>query len=208
MSLVVENLTYTYDCGEFAFLQKPLFSEVSFAVAPGSILHIIGENGSGKTTLLKIIAGILVVDDICVKYKNQPIAEQSLCYKQQICYVGHKLGINLQLSVLENCCYDLKNNSSMSEIVEFLQFFQLYAVRDKPCGQLSAGQKKRVALMRLLLSSAEIWILDEPFTALDTEFVKIFLECMRRHLNNSGLIIYTSHQSLDLPGCKHSEYYL
>lgn len=208
MTLLVENIKFTYDNSEFAFLQTPLLSDVSFVIEPGSVLHVIGANGSGKTTLLKIIADILAANYGDIKYQNKSILQQKIRYKEQICYVGHKLGINLQLSVLENCYYDLKNSKSMLEISEILHDFNLHSLRDEPCGQLSAGQKKRVSLLRLLLSPSKLWILDEPFTALDKEFVNTFVKYMQLHIEDSGMIIYTSHQSINFPGCNHTEYNL
>lgn len=208
MSLVVENLKFAYEYSDFAFLDDALLEDINFSIEPGSILHIAGQNGSGKTTLLKLLAGILSPCIGDVKYQGKSIFPMSLIYKNSICYVGHKLGLNLQLSVFENCRFDLQNSKSDVEIMGILKDFNLADLHDKPCIQLSAGQKKRVALLRLLLSAKKLWILDEPFTALDKEFLQVFMNYMREHLQNRGMIIYTSHQRLDFLDLQHTEYRL
>lgn len=208
MSLVVENLKFAYEYSDFAFLQNALLEEINFTLEPGCILHIVGQNGSGKTTLLKLLAGTLSPCMGDIKYAGKSIFPTSYSYNNAICYVGHKLGINLQLSVLENCRFDLKNCKSEAEIFNILQDFNLADMQNKACIQLSAGQKKRVSLLRLLLSDTKLWILDEPFTALDKEFLQVFTRYMRTHLQSGGMIVYTSHQRLNFEDSQHSEYCL
>lgn len=208
MSLVVENLKFAYEYSDFAFLQDSLLENINFTLEAGCILHITGQNGSGKTTLLKLLSGILSPCMGDIKYEGKSIFPASIIYNNAICYVGHKLGLNLQLSVFENCRFDLKNSKNDAEILDILQDFNLEELHAKSCIQLSAGQKKRVSLLRLLLSSSKMWILDEPFTALDKEFLQVFMGYMRDHLQTGGMIVYTSHQRLEFSGLKHIEYSL
>ncbi len=208
MLLEVESLSFSYDSSDFQFIDIPLLKDVAFTVNSGSILHVRGSNGSGKTTLLKIIAGILAPSIGDVKYDGCSIFPYAYDYKNAICYVGHKLGLNLQLTVLENCYYDLKNTKTKSEICNLLKIFSLDLLQDKIVGYLSAGQKKRLSLLRVLLTNTKLWILDEPFTALDKDFITTFVDCMHHHVMQQGMIIYTSHQGVQINDIPHTEYFL
>ena len=160
------------------------------------------------TFVSQIILPTKYLFSVLLKTAGKSIFPTSYSYNNAICYVGHKLGINLQLSVLENCRFDLKNCKSEAEIFNILQDFNLADMQNKACIQLSAGQKKRVSLLRLLLSDTKLWILDEPFTALDKEFLQVFTRYMRTHLQSGGMIVYTSHQRLNFEDSQHSEYCL
>jgi len=171
-------------------------------------MQIKGKNGSGKTTLLQILAGIIEPISGSIKYKDSSIFSNSYDYKNTLCYVGHKLGLNSQLTVFENCHFFLKNIKTKFEIIELLKIFSLDSVQNKLVAYLSAGQKKRLSLLKVLLANCKLWILDEPFTALDKDCIELFVGYMRKHVMQDGIIVYSSHQAVVIEGIEHAEYYL
>jgi heme exporter protein A len=191
----------------FDYPERSLLHDVNFSLDSGSLLHLRGANGTGKTTLLKLMAGILQPSVGEIRYQGVSIAHGQMRYRQTMCYVGHKLGISQLLTVRENCdlalCVD--NPIPFSELVAR---FSLQGFEDAPCHLLSVGQCRRVALMRLLLSVAPLWLLDEPLTALDAETVSVLMACMTEHLAKNGSIIVTSHQPLPLNKAYYQEYNL
>ncbi len=183
---------------------RELFNNLSFVLCPGEILHIKGENGTGKTSLLRILAGLAlpVSGDVffdgydCRKYRSE--------YNEQIAFMGHKLGIKLELTPLENVlsyCH-LAKPGSKQQVLEVLEKVGLYGFEDMYCNQLSAGQKRRVALAQALLSQARLWILDEPFTSLDVVGVDYFLLLIQQHVNQGGMVLLTTHQEIKLENCQ------
>lgn len=193
----------------FGYPENPLLDAVQFSVRPGELLYLRGNNGSGKTTLIKILAGIVRPDQGEVRYKGEAITKNLSAYQQQICYVGHKLGLNASLTVEENCFFDrCWNTQSAAALPNLLRQFGLEDVYSRPCATLSAGQLRRAALLRLTLSKVRIWLLDEPFNALDGKAAKTLMYCIETHLAQQGTIVLTSHQSLPLKPINYCEYIL
>ncbi|MGQ3888660.1 cytochrome c biogenesis heme-transporting ATPase CcmA [Legionella sp. CNM-1927-20] len=180
----------------FDFEEKPLLSNIQFSIKPGTLLHLKGSNGVGKTTLLKLLAGLLQPIKGDIHWQGRSIYNNLANYQQSLCYVGHKLGLSSQLTVKENCLLDLQWQHPASSLSKFLKLLSLQDLADKPCSQLSAGQLRRVALLRLLMSKAPLWLLDEPLVALDSTSIEILSACFSEHLAHGGLIIMTSHQVL------------
>jgi heme exporter protein A len=183
----------------FDYSEQSILTEIQFSLNNGQLLHLHGGNGTGKTTLLRLLAGLLRPTKGMIYWRNQPIYDQLRVYQHQLCYVGHKMGISTQLTVAENCFFDTKKSNSPMALPALLDVFGLQALANIKCYQLSAGQKKRVGLMRLVISQAQLWLLDEPLTALDESSIALFSQCAKTHLNQNGLIIMTSHQPL--PAC-------
>jgi heme exporter protein A len=165
--------------------ERVLFSGLSFKVQSGEVLQILGSNGSGKTSLLRMMAGLLDITDGTISR-----AENDLFY------LGHRPTIKETLTVAENLSFtaDLMNFKVSSEVIELLG---LTSLMDTPAQYLSAGQKRRLALATLWMSSTKLWILDEPFTALDRATVHLLEQLFSQHINNGGSIILTSHQAID-----------
>ncbi|WP_115330542.1 cytochrome c biogenesis heme-transporting ATPase CcmA [Legionella busanensis] len=180
----------------FEYEEKPLLNEVQLSIESGMLLHLKGPNGVGKTTLLKIVAGLLQPLRGDIYWRGQSIYSNLASYQQSLCYVGHKLGLSSQLTVRENCLFDLQWQQNISELSNFLELLSLQDLIDKPCSQLSAGQLRRVALLRLLMNKLPLWLLDEPLIALDNSSIAILSACFSEHLDRGGLIIMTSHQDL------------
>lgn len=206
MSLAVESLNFAYESQDLQVVEKNLLDNITFNAH--AIMQIKGKNGSGKTTLLRIIAGIIAPLSGSIKYNTCSIFDNPYEYKNNLCYIGHKLGLNSQLTVFENCYFFLKNIKTRFEILELLKIFSLDTLQDKLVVYLSAGQKKRLSLLKVLLADSKLWILDEPFTALDKDFVELFVIYMRKHVMQDGIIIYSSHQAVAIDGIEHAEYYL
>lgn len=182
---------------------RELFNDLNFELSPGEILHIKGENGAGKTSLLRILAGLAlpVSGDIhfegydCGKYRSE--------YNEHIAFMGHKSGIKLELTPVENIhsyC-ELGKACSEQQIMDVLEKVGLYGFEDMFCNQLSAGQKRRVAIAQTILSQAKLWILDEPFTSLDVVGIDYFLQVIQQHVEEGGMVLLTTHQDVNLEHC-------
>jgi heme exporter protein A len=191
---------------EFDYPEKKLLHGVNFTVAPGTLLHLCGANGAGKTTLLKLLAGILQPFHGEILYDGKPIVDDLPAYLQKICYVGHKSGISPLLTVRENCRFELHQVMGGLSFEELMALFSLGGLEEVPCHLLSVGQRRRVALLRLLMSNADLWLLDEPLVALDSEALSIIMDVMNQHLSRGGLIVLTSHQKLPLSQDNYQEY--
>ncbi len=170
-----------------------IFENKSALVQSGTILQLVGTNGSGKTSLLKIIAQLSNNDDGEIIFNGKIITEDFL---ENSYYLGHKSAINPQLTALENLHFltALKQKQTKKDLIEALTKMGLLTFIDEPCQNLSAGQQRRVALASLFLNNANIWLLDEPFTALDTQGVAMIEQTILNHTNCGGICIFTTHQ--------------
>jgi heme exporter protein A len=177
-----------------------LFENLNFAVEQGALLYIKGQNGAGKTSLLRVLAGLVGGDSGEVYFCQQNIQDFRESYHQNLVYFGHKLGINLTLSAVENLQYWCKQHQaeiSADTIFYTLAQLNLVGLEDIPVANLSAGQQRRVALARFWFKQkAKLWILDEPFTALDTQGIALLSKQITTFLGAGGAVIMTSHQAL------------
>lgn len=181
---------------------RSLFADLSFAVSSGQVLQVSGANGSGKTSLLRILCGLLPYHEGSISWQGVDVRKQWQEYRAQLAYVGHKPGIKAALTVAEN----LQITASLSatharDVLEVLTPLKLDTFADKPVHELSAGQQRRVALARLLLSDAKLWILDEPLTSLDRDSCGFVLQLIENHVQAGGIVILTSHQAVELERC-------
>jgi heme exporter protein A len=189
MTINVVNLGYEYD-------DEPVLESVNFNLNPGHILHIKGENGVGKSTLLKLLAGLYVPMSGEIMFKGVKIANALSCYQQEIIYLGHQLCLNMHLTALENFLFDLTCDGDEQKARASLECLGLTNHLDINCGKLSAGQRRRVQLARLSQTKACLWLLDEPFTALDRKGCEFLASMLLNHVKANGMIALTSHQSL------------
>lgn len=187
---------------------EQLFEGLEFLLLPGEVLFIEGANGSGKTSLLYILAGLRSQDAGDLKWCDQSIEELGKDYHQQLCFVGHTNGVKAELTVFENLqgFAQLKPNTNEHSISKDNQAvvdeLDLSGYEDAFCYQLSSGQQRRLGLARLINSTQPLWILDEPFTALDKKTIGFFETLITQHVNRGGMVVITSHQSLNLAGCQ------
>ncbi|RYV03036.1 heme ABC transporter ATP-binding protein CcmA [Shewanella sp. OPT22] len=177
--------------------ERILFDELSFEIHAGDIVQIEGPNGAGKTSLLRILTGLSRPYDGQVLFHGHNIERVNEEYHQDLLYLGHKPGVKPELSAAEN----LKVNLTLSgqyqhEIKGTLAQVGLDGFEDALAGHLSAGQHRRTALARLWDTNTQIWILDEPFTAIDKLGVENLEKRFIEHANNGGCVILTSHQDL------------
>lgn len=170
---------------------------ISFKVNAGEILQIKGANGSGKTSLIKILCGLVPADSGNVLWQNVDIDHNIDDYRQQIAYIGHKDGIKADLTPNENLAVvqALRGNNDIS-IDDALKYWQLTDA-SMPCRLLSVGQRRRVALARLSVVRADLWLLDEPLTALDDDGQDILGKRVAEHLDSGGSVVMATHQSPD-----------
>lgn len=146
----------------FDYPDKQVLNNIEFTLDSGCILHLRGGNGAGKTTLLKLLAGILHPDQGDIRYNGQSITTDIATYQQHICYVGHKNGISQLLTVRENCQFELQRDINSLSFEEMITLFSLQGLEDVTCNLLSVGQRRRVGMLRLLMSNAPLWLLTNP----------------------------------------------
>ena len=181
---------------------KLLFQQLSFSVEAGELLQIDGENGCGKSTLLRIIAGLTQASTGIISWNNQSISEESEQYHQQMSYVGHSNGIKQSLTASENLklMHALSGRQDTIDIEDILTRVGLSGMADALTGRMSAGQKRRVGLSRLLINQSKLWLLDEPFTSLDTSGKQIIESMIDEQCRNKGIVIFATHQPVEIPG--------
>lgn len=176
-----------------------LFDELDFIVKPGDIIQIEGENGTGKTSLLRILAGLSQPYSGQILYKNEDINVVEEEYKEDLLFLGHLAGIKGEMTSLENLSFYLTMHGLDPELAESsLEEVNLFGFEDALASHLSAGQHRRIALARLMQSKSSIWVLDEPFTAIDKAGVKKLEGLFLDHAKNGGAVILTTHQDLSL----------
>ncbi|GAC18127.1 cytochrome c biogenesis heme-transporting ATPase CcmA [Paraglaciecola arctica] len=177
-----------------------LFENLNFAVKQGGLLYVKGQNGAGKTSMLRVLAGLVAADSGEVYFSQQNIQDCRENYHQNLVYFGHKLGINQTLSAVENLQFWCKQHLvsiSVDTIYDTLAQLNLVGLEDIPVANLSAGQQRRVALARFWFKrDAKLWILDEPFTALDTQGIDLLSNQITQFLSGGGAVVMTSHQAL------------
>lgn len=194
MSLSVSNLQCTRG-------DRQLFSGLSFQLQPKQLLFLQGKNGSGKTTLIRTLCGLFVADEGDIQWKGLPVQEHLETYRADLFYLGHLNAIKGDLTTLEN----IRINHTMSgqknsddDLLDALEQIGLLGYEDFPTRQLSQGQKRRVALARLLVNKSPLWILDEPFVALDIAAVALLQTIISKHVEDGGMALITTHQEVPL----------
>jgi heme exporter protein A len=176
-----------------------LFRGVSLALAPGEAIALRGANGSGKTTLLRCIAGLTLPDAGEVRWAGSAIAAARAAYHAHLIYAGHLAGLKDDLSAEENLAALLALRAVQrgpGAVREALRAVALERQRALPARRLSAGQRRRIGLARLMLDPAPLWILDEPLTALDDAGAQLFAQLLERHLAAGGIALMATHHRL------------
>ena len=183
--------------------QRQLFSDVSVTVRPGTLLAIAGENGSGKTSFLRILCGLLSPDGGTILWQGNDIRQLKEPYRTQLVYIGHLNGIKDELTPIENLmlsAYLAGDDSSSATVQKALEAIGLgRPVHLLPTRVLSQGQKRRVALARLWLSTRPLWFLDEPFSSLDAAATTYLTQRLQSHLSDGGMVVVSTHQEIALP---------
>lgn len=173
-----------------------LFSGLDFHLAPGQVLQVAGPNGVGKTTLLNIVAGLCPAEAGELFWQGRPVAEDPAAFHAGFTWLGHQPGLKLMLSPRENLGWLLRLRGLAEDDVAIeaaLAKVDLYGYEDVPVARLSAGQKRRVALARLFLEGRPLWILDEPFTAIDRAGVAELEGWLGQQAAAGGMVLLTTH---------------
>ena len=179
---------------------RVLFNNLNFSVFPGEILQVEGQNGSGKTTLLRILSGLSRHYEGEILWRGVSVTEQAEQFRHELLYFGHNAGVKAVLTPEENLAWyaALDTDIDLQHIPNALNAVGLQGFEDVPCHMLSAGQNRRVSLARLYLSRAPLWILDEPFTAIDKKGVAAKEALLLEHAARGGTVMLTTHHELDL----------
>ena len=194
--LVVGNLACTRG-------DHRLFSGLNFTLAPGQIMQVQGANGSGKTSLLRTLCGFIAPDEGNIAWRGENIRALDENYFAELLYLGHLNAIKDELSGLENLRVSAGLSGVELEEKEAITALRRMGLRGRerlPSKVLSQGQRRRVALARLLVSDAKLWVLDEPLTALDVGAVALVQELIAEHLAQQGMVVFTTHQPLQVAG--------
>ena len=175
-----------------------VFAELSFTAAPGTITHLKGENGSGKTTLLRTLAGLIRPEAGQVLWRGK-ILGGTQTIASDLIFIGHQNGLNAELNARENLHFiaALAGASKGCDIDTVLARVNASGFSMRPVRNLSAGQRQRIALARLLLFDAKLWMLDEPFTALDLVTRQVIEALLEEHLADDGIALIATHQAFN-----------
>ena len=182
-----------------------LFSDLAFSLNAGQVLQIEGPNGSGKTTLLRVLCGLTAFEEGEVRWGGESIRDAFSEYVAELAYVGHAAGVKEELTPLENLAVarDMGCGRHGVEPEDVLERLGLPPEHeDVPCRKLSAGQRRRVALGRLLITDARLWVLDEPFTALDRAGRVLIESLLSEHAQAGGMAVLTTHHTMRLGECE------
>ena len=188
---------------------RKLFSGLSLEVKPGELLRVRGANGAGKTSLLRMLCALMLPTQGQITWQGAPLAGQRSEFNRCLVYVGHAAAVKDELSPLENLLDALSlagHPSTIPAAMQALVGAGLRGFERTPVRYLSQGQRRRSALARLVLSQhAPLWVLDEPFNALDAAATAWLTDLMESHLQNAGLVVLTSHQDMLIKAANQKE---
>ena len=176
-----------------------VFKSLALSAGAGELIEISGANGSGKSTLLRVLAGLLAPAEGSIEWRGASLDEAIDDYRGASAFLGHLNGLKDELTVEENLCFDAAARGRPAgdeELRRALRALGLEALRTRPCRRLSQGQRRRVALARLPLAAASLWLLDEPIAALDDPSVERFAQLLTAHLAAGGAALVATHQPL------------
>jgi heme exporter protein A len=179
---------------------EPVFGPLDFHLDAGELTLIEGDNGSGKTTLMRILTGLLRPEEGELLWRGEPLTWDRC--NGEVVFLGHQLGLKAELSPRENLAFamGLHGNREHSHVDDALARVGLAGYEDEPVRKLSAGQKKRVALARLLLIPATLWLLDEPYANLDRTGIELVNHLLEAHIAHGGAALVTSHGAVQFHG--------
>ena len=182
--------------------ERRLFADVSFRLDGGEMLYLQGRNGSGKTSLLRMLCGMTPAASGEIRWRGKPIRKLGEEFRSELCYLGHQNAIKEELTPLENLLSAARlAQEALDEdsALDALEQVGLHGREDLACRYLSQGQKRRAALARLVHEKRALWVLDEPYVALDTAAVDLVARLIGAHLQRGGLTVLTTHQSVAVP---------
>ena len=179
--------------------ERCLFRGLDFALDAGELLLLEGRNGSGKTSLLKAIVGLLELESGEFQWQGAPVSTQRQAFLADIVWLAHRTGLKPDLTPIENLSFESALRPFRSHDIDAaLERLGVLRLRKLPLRSLSAGQQRRVALARLVLAQANIWLMDEPFTNLDNEGRTLLGQIVTEHLASGGQCIMAAHQEVPI----------
>lgn len=181
--------------------ERMVFAGLSFALRPGDALMVTGPNGSGKSSLLRVLAGLLRPVRGHLLWQGKPVGHDPDAHRARLCYVGHQDPVKPLLKVGENLAYWARLQTGTEDgIAPALARFGLLPIGKLPARLLSAGQRRRLNLARLLVTNAPLWLLDEPTVVLDTEAITALEGVIADHRARGGIAVLATHSRIALPG--------
>ncbi|MFT6556738.1 heme ABC exporter ATP-binding protein CcmA [Sneathiella sp.] len=193
MTLHVKNLSCIRQ-------DRLIFRELGFSLSPGSVMWIKGKNGAGKSSLLRMIAGLLRPVEGDIFWNDQNVREEPDSFVGQFHFLGHQEPLKPVFTVYENLDFWSRFHAGGRAAVDAaMDAFDLQRLRDTPARILSAGQKKRTNLARLIASPAPLWLLDEPLSSLDVHYIELFTHVLEAHVSAGGMALLATHQEIGIP---------
>ena len=186
-----ENLCFERD-------EIKVIDRVNLELNSGDLLQVEGCNGSGKTTLLRLLTTAIKPTSGRIFYQGKKLSDCRYEYCSNIIFIGHQIALKERLTPVENLNWLSPIGLSQDSINRALDLVGLRDFETAPSWSLSAGQKRRVALARLIVSNAKIWFLDEPFTAIDTQGIGLMRQLIDDHVSKGGAVVFSTHQSVDM----------
>lgn len=178
---------------------RPVFAGLSFTLVPGAALRLAGRNGGGKTSLIRVLAGLAPSLDGLVLWSGSPIIEDREAHARRVALLGHADALKPALTARENTVAALRIAGRSTNMLDAaFSALDIGHLLDMPAGWLSAGQRRRTALARVLTSGAPLWLLDEPTVGLDAASVIALERAIAEHRRNGGLVVAATHTALDL----------
>ena len=183
---------------------RTIFRDVTFNLEPGAFLWVTGANGSGKSSLLRILAGLLPTAEGGVFWQRMDVSTDWSAHRERLHYIGHLDAVKPELTAHEMLGYwqVLRSDRAGKPALHALEALGIAQLADKPVRILSAGQKRRLALARLMLNDAPLWLLDEPTTGLDQHAQKNLDNIINMHRAKGGIVIAAMHHPSELPNVK------
>jgi heme exporter protein A len=179
-----------------------LFKDLGFTLEDGGLLQIDGANGTGKSTLLQMCVGLIQASEGEITWNDENISDIRYKFQSDITYFGHSNGVKAGLTALENMkvMHALSGFKSEVDYLTILKQIGLNKMEHVLLNRMSAGQQRRIGLTRLFMSASKLWLLDEPFNALDKNGKKIIEQLIVNHCKSGGMVIFATHQSMEIDG--------
>jgi heme exporter protein A len=181
--------------------ERCLIKDLSFALNPGGLLLLEGRNGSGKTSLMRAIAGLIEFESGEILWSGKPVRAHRQDFYGSLVWMAHRVGLKADLTLVENLKFEAHLRAQSGEdFDEVLKRLDIDRLKRLPLRSLSAGQQRRVALARMLLSRVPLWLMDEPFTNLDREGRALVMRLTGEHLERGGMCLMAAHQDIEIGG--------